>query len=53
MKLLAQALEIAAMRKVANGGGLALFERGSRRRLKVSKRKKVREGLSVRTRAAE
>lgn len=51
--LLAQALEIAAMKKVADGGGFSLFERGNRRRLKVSKRKKVSEGLRARTRAAE
>lgn len=41
------------MKNVANGGGLSLFERGKRRRLKVSKRKKVKEGLRVSTREAE
>lgn len=41
------------MRKVADGGGFSLLERGNNKRLKVSKRKKVREGLRVRIKEAE
>lgn len=49
----AQAFDIAAKRKVAEAGGFSRFDRGRRRRLRVSKRKKVRDGFNVRTRLAE
>lgn len=49
----AKALLIAASKKVACGGGLARLLRGRRERLRVSKKKNVREGFSVSTSEAE
>lgn len=47
------ALESAAIRNVASGGGLLRFDFETRSSLRFSKNKNVRDGLSVRKRVAE